>query len=181
MALNGSGGEFIVQAIAFVVSLIDLSLNFFSVNIHGLGCVDMRTGFDLGDVQVCYLKGECCCWSISQLDDTVGHKWTWDIYVTSGKGPCLVSAMPGRDPLHHFTRSWFLQRLLPCETAWTDLVSLEKARCPFPKLFPEITCISCNAALSLLWLAWRAVITCNPRLNPKSPRDAVATQWFKTP
>lgn len=57
MALNCSGGEFIVQATAFVVSLTDLRLNFFLVNINGLACVDMRTRFDLGNVQVCYLEG----------------------------------------------------------------------------------------------------------------------------
>lgn len=61
MALNGSGGEFIVQAVAYVVSLTDLRLNFFLVNIDGLGCMDIRTGFDLGNVRVCYLKGECWC------------------------------------------------------------------------------------------------------------------------
>lgn len=60
-------------------------------------------------------------------------------------------------------------------------ISRKKTRCAFPKMFPEITCISCHAAVSLLWLAWGAVITGNPCLNPKSPRDTVATQWFKTP
>lgn len=49
MALNGSGAEFRVQAIEFVMSLTDLRLNFFSVNIHVLGCVDI--GFDLGNVR----------------------------------------------------------------------------------------------------------------------------------
>lgn len=162
-----------------MVFLTDLKLNFFLVNINGLACVDMSTGFDLGNVWVGCLKG----WMFVLINQParwprwprVNLRYLCDIWQQSLLGGCCV--------WQGLCGSFYMELIPTAHPALWD--SLDRPGISRKSKMSFSQAVSWNNLCFLQCCCQPAtagmIITRNPCLNPKSPQDAVGTQRFRTP